>query len=186
VLDCKNILLEPVDFNSLLISGMAPMSTESVLQHPKWWNGAAWALNHNGILKEAVEKPVIGSVPPVFFNTKECYGLSTYIEGKFGRDIGRFMVSPRPIRHRFMRPSEFTLYHTWLDKQGVVNRLHYPCRTLQGFYIWGRHSNDELNTLHSKIILNSEKRMFAGIHWRAWSRLSTDQKNHLYDLFLGP
>jgi hypothetical protein len=182
VLDCKNILLKSVNLNSLFVSGKAPMPTCSVRNHPKWWKGSAWALTHNGILNGSADKPVINSVPPVFINTKECYGLISYIEGKFRKGIGQFMVSPRPIRHRFMRPSEFTLYHTWLDKQGTINRLHYPSNILQSIYLWGRHSTDDLYSLHSRIISNSDDRLFAGIHWRAWNRLSSDQKNQISNL----
>ena len=184
VLDAKNILLQAIDLCSLIVDNKAPIKTSSLAAHPKWWRGSAWALGCNDLIHPScADQGVLSSVPPVFIHAKSCYGLISYIKGKFRQDIGRFMAQKRPIRHRLMRPSEFTLYYTWLHKEDLLVRMHYLMDSLQcNNLIWGRHSQFELEERLSQILAPSQQCLFSGIHWRAWNRLSNSQKKSLYQV----
>ncbi len=181
VLDSKNLALRKIKLDYLLKDSKAISVTVSRDAHIKWWRGAAWALRHPGLLVHSEQK-VLSSITPSIFNRDVVLRLLEDLENIHETSFERFFLKTRPIRSRFMRPTEFSLYYTFLDKIGAFEKYHFTDNVLQGggVQIWNKYSQSMRDELATKIFTGQGKSLMTGIHREAWGSLSPEIKSSIF------
>ena len=185
VLDTKNILLEPLKLSSLLKRDRMPCIPSKVSFHPKWWRGAVWALGHSSF-DMSDDGNVFGSITPAFFHRDTVRKMLEFMERRHEMTFQDFFLKRRYLRHRYMRPTEFTLYYCFLDLTNQFREVHYWSTDLidGASQIWRKHSDQELQERVQRIIDGETKQIFTGIHHPAWNRIPAPMKANLEAVFL--
>jgi hypothetical protein len=186
VLDSKNIALRTVRGGDLMEHGRAALMPEAISFHTQWYRGSAWALAHRRF-DCAPERKAISSATPVTFHAKTVANMLDWLERHHGESIERFLVRRRPIRHRFMRPTEFTLYYVYLDREGLLDRYHILSERLhdRASQIWASLSPGERTGRLSRILTRQTTGLFTTMHSGPWAALTGTDRSELYALASG-
>jgi Family of unknown function (DUF6492) len=186
VLDSKNIALRPVRPGDLIEQGRAALMPEAVSFHVKWYRGSAWALAHRGF-DCAPERRAISSATPVTFHARTVANMLDWLERHHGESIERFLERRRPIRHRFMRPTEFTLYYVYLDREGLLDHYHILSERLhdRASQIWASLSPSESGERLRRILNRQTTGLFTAMHPGPWEALTESDRSELMALAAG-
>ena len=186
VLDSKNLALRAVRAGDLVEQGRAALMPEPISFHTKWYKGSAWALAHRRF-DCAPERQAISSATPVTFHAKTVANMLDWLEQHHGESIERFLERRRPIRHRFMRPTEFTLYYVYLDREGLFDRYHIVSERLhdRASQIWASLSPGERGQRLQRVLSRQTTGLFTSMHPGPWAALTESDRSELYALVGG-
>jgi Family of unknown function (DUF6492) len=187
VLDSKNMALRPIYITDLVREGRSGWVLEDVTMHKDWWRGSAWALSH----KKFNMKPgrqVLSAATPVIFHRASVVEMLDWIEQYHGESIENFFMKRRPIRRRILRMqhTEFMMYYTFLDREGLQDRYHFVSDRLQdASYIWS-HQSPEVVAARLKQVLGSKTTgLFTGFHRSLWQQFTATEKEMIQMLATG-
>jgi hypothetical protein len=186
VLDSKNVALRPIGPTDLIERGRAQWALESISSHRKWWRGSAWALAHERF-DYAPGRVALSSAAPVIFHTSSVVAMIDWLEQHHGESLERFFNKWRPIRHRFMRATEFTLYYVYMDRERLADRHHLMSNHLHDSesQIWTSFTSAVREERLRRILGGHTTGLFTGIHFAAWKGLTEAERAGLEALAAG-
>ena len=186
VLDSKNFALRPIRATDLIEGGRARLMPEAISLHTKWWRGSAWALAHKRF-DRTPDRVAISSGTPVIFHTASVVALIDWLERHHGKSLEQFFEEPRPIRHRIMRPTEFTLYYVYMDREGLLDRYHvmWDCLHDTASQIWASFTPSVRQERLRRILGGRTSGLFTGIAFAAWETLAEADRASLHALVRG-
>ncbi len=186
VLDSKNLALRRVRTGDVIDQGRATLMPEAVSFHTKWYRGSAWALAHP-TFDRSPGRRAISSATPVTFHAGSVVAMLDWLQQHHGQPIDRFLEKRRLIRHRFMRPTEFTLYYVYLDREGLFQRYHVLSERLhdRASQIWASLSPGDRTSRLRQILSGQTTGLFTSIHGASWKALAEADRSELYALVAG-
>src|SRR5690606_597151 len=124
--------------------GRAATTLEPLENHPRWWRGAAWALGHSSFDTHR-SRLVLSAATPVILHTASVRAMVDWLEHRHRTSLANLFLKPRPQRWPLTQLTEFSLYYTFLDREGLFDRYHFQSDLLQDVasQIWQAHSADE-------------------------------------------
>lgn len=177
VLDSKNLALRPLGLADLVVDGRAACTLEDADNHIPWWRGAAWALAHPAFdFRPGVQ--ALSAATPVLMHTESVQAMVAWLERRHRMSLAGFFLKRRPIRSQFMRITEFSLYHTYMDREHLFETLHFPSDRLHDVrsQIWTGHTADERRARVARIVNGVSHQLFTGIQRGAWVVLAPDEQ----------
>jgi hypothetical protein len=186
VLDSKNVALRRVRAGDVIQQGRASLMPEAVSLHGKWYRGSAWALAHP-TFDCSPARVAISSATPVTFHAGTVVAMLDWLQHYHEESIDRFLEKRRLIRHRFMRPTEFTLYYVYLDREGLLDQYHYLSEHLhdRASQIWASLSASDRSSRLRRIVSGQTTGLFTAIHGASWQALPEADRSELYALAAG-
>jgi len=186
VLDSKNLALRTIKALDLLDGSRAALMPEPVGFHAKWYRGSAWALAHQQF-DRAPERRAISSATPVTFHARTVVAMLDWLERHHGESIESFFEKRRLIRHLFMRPTEFTLYYVYLNREGLFEDHHFFSERLhdKGSQIWASQTPLDHAERFRRILGRRTTGLFTSIHPGPWEALAESDRSELNALAAG-
>ena len=186
VLDSKNIALRPIRVADLVQDGRSPWVLGDVAIHPRWWRGSAWAMAHRKF-NRTPGRQALSAATPVIFHTASVVAMLDWLERYHGESVERFLMRRRPIRQRFLRATEFTMYYVFMDREGLLDRYHFASNRLHDIpsQIW-LDQPPQIRTERIRRILGGQVNgLFTGIQRAAWEALTEQECMGLHALAAG-
>jgi hypothetical protein len=182
VLDSKNIALNPVSPRDLVRDGRAAWVLEPMSpRKAKWWRGSAWALAHAKFVRSD-GRIAVSSATPFLFHTASVVAMIDWLERRHGEPLQTFLEKRRPLRGRFMTPTEFTLYYVYMDREQLSARYHFASGDLHDVasQVWNAGTTETRAARIRRILSPEASGLFTGIHHGVWERLTDRERAALY------
>jgi hypothetical protein len=186
VLDSKNLALRPIQVADLVQDGRAPWVLEDVTIHAISWRGSAWALAHRKF-NRTPGRQALSVATPVIFHTASVVAMLDWLERYHGESVERFLMKRRPIRQRFMYPTEFTMYYVFMDREGLLDHYHFASNRLHDVpsQIWSTHQPEIRAERFRRILSRQATGLFTGIQRPVWGALTDEERMGLHVLAAG-
>jgi Family of unknown function (DUF6492) len=178
VLDSKNMALRPIDITDLVRDGQSAWVLEDVVMHRDWWRGSAWALSHPKFEMNP-GRQALSAATPVIFHTASVIQMLDWVEQYHGESIEKFFMKPRPLRRRVLRMqhTEFMMYYTFMDREGLQDRYHFVSDRLQdAAYIWSGMAPEAIAERIDRVLTAKTTGLFTGFHRSLWQALTDAEK----------
>jgi Family of unknown function (DUF6492) len=184
VLDSKNMALRHIGISDLVRDGKSAWVLEDVAMHRDWWRGSAWALSHPKFEMNP-GRQALSAATPVIFHTASVIQMLDWVEQYHRESIENFFMKPRPIRRRILRMqhTEFMMYYTFMDREGLQDRYHFVSDTLQDpAYIWSDLAPEVIAERIDRVLTSKTTGLFTGFHRSLWQAFTDTQKGMIHTL----